>query len=236
MSRVSRFSRPKRTVLPYGSRLDVIFWHSYAIGSRQFLVMLGSAMDVADASRSGANLQGSYTDPCRIRSSSSARLALMATLFISMIVGGVPLFFVLAKRPYGFQTASAIVYTLYVVFFTFARTGTKGGKDWPPYMFTCPIVQSQFSRLLWRHLGFLAALFALQTLALAMRSRLPDWWNIGSGRNGSGMPPFEGGLLLLCVGLASAQLVTNRSLLSRAHQEVDSGPVGCTSTMYASRP
>lgn len=138
MSRVSRFSRPKRTVLPYGSRLDVIFWHSYAIGSRQFLVMLGSAMDVADASRSGANLQGSYTDPCRIRSSSSARLALMATLFISMIVGGVPLFFVLAKRPYGFQTASAIVYTLYVVFFTFARTGTKGGKTGHPTCLPAP--------------------------------------------------------------------------------------------------
>jgi hypothetical protein len=59
-----------------------------------------------------------------------------------MTVGSLPLFFLLMKRPYGFQAASAIVYTIFAVFFTFARTGTRTGKDIPPYMFTCPAVQA----------------------------------------------------------------------------------------------
>jgi len=83
----------------------------------------------------------------------------MATLFLSMTAGSLPLFFLLMKRPYGFQAASAIVYTIFAVFFTFARIGTRTGKDLPPYMFTCPAVQHQFSRLLRRHLGCLNCTF-----------------------------------------------------------------------------
>jgi Ca2+/Na+ antiporter len=113
--------------------------------------------------------QRPYSDPCRVRSFSFARFILMATLFLCMTVGSLPLFFLLMKRPYGFQAASAIVYTIFAVFFTFARTGTRTGKDIPPYMFTCPAVQPEFSRLLRRHLGFLVVLFALQTAALAIR-------------------------------------------------------------------
>jgi hypothetical protein len=77
------------------------------------------------------------------------------------------------------QAASAIIYTIFALFFTFARTGTRGGKDIPPYMFTCPAVQPQFSALLRRHVAFLVVLFAFQTLALTVRPHLPDWWNIG---------------------------------------------------------
>ena len=150
-----------------------------------------------------------------------ARFVLMATLFLGGIIGSLPLFFLLMKRPYGFQTASAIVYTIFAVFFTFARTGSRGGKDLPPYMFTCPAVRPQFSRLLRRHLGFLVALFALQTLALAIRSSLPDWWN-DSGHSLRGMPPFDIALLFLCLGLGFAQVFTNRSLLDRAHREFSS--------------
>jgi len=91
--------------------------------------------------------QWPYSDPCRDRSFSFARFVLMATLFLCMTVGSLPLFFLLMKRPYGFQAASAIVYTIFAVFFTFARTGTRTGKDLPPYMFTCPAVQPQFSRV-----------------------------------------------------------------------------------------
>ena len=137
----------------------------------------------------------------------------MATLFLCLTVGSLPLFFLLMKRPYGFQAASAVVYTIFAVFFTFARTGTRTGKDLPPYMFTCPAVQTQVSHLLWRHVGFLVALFALQTLALAIRPNLPDWWN--TDRRGT---PFEIVLLLLCVGLGYTQVFTNRRLLDRAHR------------------
>lgn len=138
----------------------------------------------------------------------------MATLFLCLTVGSLPLFFLLMKRPYGVQEASAIAYTIFAVFFTFARTGTRTGKDLPPYMFTCPAVQTQDSCLVWRHLGFLVALFALQTAALAVHPTLSDWWNIGPKGT-----PFELGLMLLCVGLGYAQVFTNRRLLDRAHRQ-----------------
>jgi hypothetical protein len=165
--------------------------------------------------------QWPYSDPCRSRHFSFGRFLLMTALFLCMTVGSLPLFFLLLKRPYGFQAASAIVYTFFAVFFTFARTGTRTGKDLPPYMFTCQAVQPQFSPLLWRHLGFLVALFVLQTLALATRPNLPEWWNI-EDRKGS--TPFDLALFLLCFGLGWVQIFTNRSLLDRAHREFSATP------------
>jgi Ca2+/Na+ antiporter len=156
-----------------------------------------------------------HSDPCQGRSFSFARFVLMAALFLCMTVGSLPLFFLLMKRPYGLQAASMIVYTIFAVFFTFARTGTRTGKDLPPYMFTCPAVQPQFPRLLGRHLGFVVVLFALQTAALAARPNLPDWWNVGDRK---GVTPFDLALILLCFGLGYAQVFTNRSLLDRAHR------------------
>jgi hypothetical protein len=160
------------------------------------------------------------SDPCRSTSFSLARFVLMATLFLCLTVGSLPLFFLLMKRPYGFQAASAIVYTVFAVFFTFARVGTRTGKDLAPYMFTCPAVQPQFSRLLRRHLGFLVALFALQTLALTVHPQLPDWWNTESGRGRHGGTPFDIALLLLCLGLGYTEVFTNRTLLDRAHRDL----------------
>lgn len=158
-----------------------------------------------------------YSDPCRGTPSSFARVVLMATLFLCLTIGSVPLFLLLMKTPHGIQEASAISYTIFAVFFTFARTGTRTGKDIPPYMFTCPAVQTQFSRLLWRHLGFLVALVGIQTAALAVHPKLSDWWNIGPEGT-----PFELGLMLVCVGLGFAQVFTNRRLLDRAHREFSS--------------
>ena len=158
-----------------------------------------------------------YSDPCKGASFSLARFVVLATLFLSWTIGSVPLFLILMKRLYGLQAASAVVYTIFVVFFTFAATGSRTGKTLPPYMFTCPAVQTQVSRLVWRHLGFLVALFAFQTLALAIRPNLPDWWN--TDRKGT---PFEIALLFLCAGLGFAQVFTNRRLLDRAHRELSS--------------
>jgi hypothetical protein len=172
---------------------------------------------VSFESRPRAEQPWPYCDPCGSASFSFARFVLLATLFLCMTIGSVPLFLLLMKRRYGFQAASAVAYTIFTVFFTFAATGSKTGKTLPPYMFTCPAVQTQVSRLLWRHLGFLVALFALQTLALAVRSNLPDWWN--TDRRGT---PFEIALLFLCLGLGYAQVFTNRRLLDRAHREFSS--------------
>lgn len=160
--------------------------------------------------------QWPFSDPCRKRTFSTRRLVLMTTIFLCMVVGSVPLFLLLSGRAYGLQEASIIIYTLFEVFFTFARTGSRGGPDLPPFKFTCPAVEPQIPRLLWRHLGFLFALFALQTAMLAARTRLPEWWNM---QDRKGATPFDAILLLLCFGLAWAEVRNNRSLLERAHRE-----------------
>lgn len=157
-----------------------------------------------------------YSDPCRDGTFSGARFALMTTIFLGWIVGSFALFLFLADKPWGLQEGSIIAYTLFELFFTFARTGTRGGRDLPPYMFRCPAVEDQIPQLLWRHLGFLAALFALQTAMLAARPHLPGWWNMQDRKGGT---PFDGALFFLCFGLAWAQVRSNRSLLERAHRE-----------------
>ena len=160
------------------------------------------------------------SDPCRDATFSLTRFVLLATLFLFWTLGSVPLLLLLMKRPYGIQEASVVVYTAFVMFFTFASTGTRTGKDIPPYMFTCPAVGTQLTRLFWRHLSSLVALLALQTLALEVHPNLPDWWN--TGRKGT---PFEVALPLLCFGLGYAQVLTNRRLLDRVHREFSSEAV-----------
>jgi len=158
-----------------------------------------------------------FSDPCRDISLSNPRFIVLTTIFLCLIPGSLPLFLLLARNPWRLQEASIITYTLFEVFFTFARTGGGiSGPDIPPFKFTCPAVEPQIPRLLWRHLGFLVALFVLQTSMLAIHPHLPDWWNM---QDRKGNTPFSGAFLLLCLGLAWTQVRTNRSLLDRAHRE-----------------
>lgn len=153
-----------------------------------------------------------YSDPCRGGPFSFARFALMTTIFLGLVPGSLALFILfLNKEPYRLQELSAISYTLFELFFTFAAT-----RGSPRFKFTCPAVKSQFPRLLWHHLGFLVALFAFQTLALAARSSLPAWWNTQDTKGGT---PFQLAILLLCIGLGYLQVFTSRALLKRAHSE-----------------
>ena len=164
-----------------------------------------------------------FSDPCRNRNFSPPRFVLMTTIFLCLVLGGLPLFLLLSDRAYGLQGASIITNTLFELFFTFARTGTRGGPDLPPYKFTCPAVEQKVPRLLWRHFGFLVALFALQTSMLTVRPHLPDWWRMQDGR---GSTPFDLALMLLCVGLGLVQVLSNRSLLDRAHLEFSAQGAG----------
>jgi hypothetical protein len=161
--------------------------------------------------------QWPFSDPCRDVSLSNPRFIVLTTIFLCLIVGSLPLFLLLSTRPWGLQAASIITYTLFEVFFTFARTGGGiSGPNVPPFKFTCPAVEPQIPRFLWRHLGFLLALFAVQTAMLAVRPHLPAWWNT---QDRKGFTPFDGAFFLLCFGLAWTQVRTNRSLLDRAHRE-----------------
>lgn len=157
-----------------------------------------------------------FSDPCRNRAFSPSRFVLMTTIFLCLILGSLPLFLLLSNKAFGLQGASVITYTLFELFFTFARTGSRGGPDLPPYKFTCPAVEQKVPRLLWHHFGFLVALFAFQTSMLAVRPHLPEWWNTPDSR---GSTPFDHTLLLFCIGLGLFQMRNNRSLLDRAHRE-----------------
>ena len=140
----------------------------------------------------------------------------MSAIFLCMTVGSMLLVVLLRGTTYGLQATSFVFYTFFVVFFTFATTGSRGGGNVPGYKFTCPAVEPQIPRLLWRHLICLVALSVLETAALAVHPHLPDGWNIQDRR---GSTPFEIVLLLLGIGLAIAQILTNKSLLNRAHRE-----------------
>lgn len=159
--------------------------------------------------------QWPFSDPCRHKSS-GPRLLLMSAIFLCMTVGSMLLVVLLRGTTYGLQVASLVFYSLFVLFFTFATTGSRGGGNVPGYKFTCPAVEPQIPRLLWRHLICLVALFVLETAALAVHPHLPDWWNI---QDKKGSTPFEIALLFLGIGLAMTQILTNKSLLNRAHRE-----------------
>jgi hypothetical protein len=159
--------------------------------------------------------QWPFSDPCRHKSS-GPRILLMSAISLCMTVGSMLLVVLLRGTTYGLQVASLVFYTLFVLFFTFATTGSRGGGNVPGYKFTCPAVEPQIPRLLWRHLICLVVLFVLETAALAVHSYLPDRWNI---QNKKGSTPFEIALLFLGIGLAMTQIFTNKSLLNRAHRE-----------------
>ena len=159
--------------------------------------------------------QWPFSDPCR-QKSSRPRLLLMSAIFLGMTVGSLLLVVLLRSLPYGMQATSLVFYSLFVLFFTFATTGTRGGGNVPGYKFTCPAVKPQLPRLLWRHVIFLVALVTLEAGLLCVHSRLSDWWNVPDKK---GTTPFDFAFFLLCFGLAWTQILTSKSLLNRAHRE-----------------
>ena len=130
-------------------------------------------------------------------------------MFLTFIGAGIFLA-LLEYRPYGIQLTSIVMYTAAVALYTFSRN--RNGAQ--PFLLSCPVVRRQLSRLIRRHLGFLAALFLVQTTALAIRPSLPSYWVTPSSRDAS---PFTLILGVLCLCLAIVQTLTNRSLLDRAH-------------------
>lgn len=156
------------------------------------------------------NQMSDWKDPCLTRKQISfSRLAVFSLLFVTIIGGGI-LLALLESRPYGIQLTSMVIYTAAVALYTFSRN--RNGAQ--PFLLSCPIVRRELPNLFWRHLGFLGALFIAQTMALNLRSNLPAYWVMPSGRNAS---PFTLIVGVLCACLAIVQTLTNRSLLDRAH-------------------
>jgi hypothetical protein len=115
----------------------------------------------------------------------------------------------LASLPYGIQFGSLIPYTAYIVLGTFSA---QRGQQ--PYFFECPIVRQTVPSLVRRHVGFLIAIVVLETVALHLTRYMPASWLIAKGRDGS---PFATTLCILCLCLGLVQILTNRSLIKRAH-------------------
>ena len=116
----------------------------------------------------------------------------------------------MADLPYGIQLGSLIPYTAFIVLATFSA---QRGQQ--PYFFECSVVRQTLPRLARRHGGFLLAVVALETIALQLTRYLPASWLIASGKGGS---PFAIALIVLCMCLAFAETLSNRSLLERAHR------------------
>jgi len=120
--------------------------------------------------------------------------------------------FTSAEFPFGIQFASLIPYTALVVLATFSA---QRGQQ--PYFFECSIVRRNLPRLARRHGAFLAIIVVLETISLQLCPYLPASWLITIGKDGS---PFSITLFILCLGIAFAQIVGNRSLLECAHSEL----------------
>ena len=149
------------------------------------------------------------TDPCLSQERSIRRFAALALLFLTMF-GTVPLLILLEDRPYGIQLSSMVGYTAAVALYTFSRNRNNA----QPFLLSCPVVSRQIPLLIRRHLGFLAALLIVQTTALELRQNLPAYLLTPRGTNASLFAVIVG---VLSGSLAIVQVLSNRSLLERAH-------------------
>lgn len=136
------------------------------------------------------------------------RFAVLALLFLTMFSTAI-LLILLEDRPYGIQLSSIVGYTAAVALYTFSHNRNNN----QPFLLSCPVVRGQLVQLIRRHLGFLVALFIVQTTALRLRPHLPAYLITPSR---SGASPFAVILGGLCVCFAIAQTLTNRALLERA--------------------
>jgi hypothetical protein len=151
-------------------------------------------------------------DPCLTQPISMLRFAVLTLLFLTMFSTAI-LLILLEDRPYGIQLSSITGYTAAVAFYTFSRNR----NDNQPFLLSCPVVRSQLPQVIRRHLGFLAALLLVQTIALRLRPHLPAYLITPKSTDVS---PFALILGVLCGCLALVQVLSNRSLLGRAHLSV----------------
>jgi hypothetical protein len=163
------------------------------------------------------NQASDWKDPSLTRDYISfPRLVVFALLFLTFIGGGIFLA-LLEYRPYGIQFASMVMYTAAVALYTFSRN--RNGAQ--PFLLSCSVVRRQIPTLIRRHLGFLAALLLVQTTALEFRSSFPEYLIKPRGTD----PSLFAVILGVAFGcLAVVQILSNRSLLERAHLSAQVNP------------
>ena len=166
----------------------------------------------------GTFLQGvtCQPDPCLTERGSIVRFAVLTLLFFTML-GGIGFLILFANRPYGIQVTSIVIDTAAVALYTFSRNR----NNMQPFLLSCPVVRHRIPLLIRRHVGFLAALFIVQTTSLKLRPRLPEYLIMPRGTD----PSLFAGILGILFGcLAVVQVLSNRSLLERAHLSAQANP------------
>ena len=135
---------------------------------------------------------------------------MLTICFLTMLLGSIAVYYWLQGFSFRLQAATAVGETAAVILYTFSKN--RGNN--PPYLYSCPIVQSQFPTLIRRHILFLFGIVVLETVAFELRSHLSTWWLTSAGRNET---PFIAVLAILIGIIAVVQITTNRSLLESAH-------------------
>ena|SRR5258708_3331017 len=156
------------------------------------------------------NQASDWQDPCLTRDYISFPRLVVLTLLFFIMLGSIFSLILLANRPYGIQLTSIVIDTAAVALYTFSRNS----NNMQPFLLSCPVVRGQFPRLIRRHLGFLAALLIVQTTALKLRPNLPASLTMPRGTDPTLFAVILG---VLCASLAVVQVLSNRSLLERAH-------------------
>jgi hypothetical protein len=146
-------------------------------------------------------------DPCRGGGGTSdERTFAFVLLFIVFFgCGGIAM---ISDSYFVRMLAAALAYTACVMIYGFARN--KNGV--PRYLFTCPVVVSQYPRLAKRHAVFLV----VETAFLAIALRYFPLPPVGASR------AEDGNDLLVAIPLgvlALVEIFMNRGVLERAHNE-----------------
>jgi hypothetical protein len=145
---------------------------------------------------------------------SPGRFWIFTAALITMIFIGPALFLWLKDQTGGIQFASVVSYTAATILYTFSAN-----RGMQRFLFNCPYVRSQFRRLTLRHVGFIVALLILETAGLEIMPHLSSWWFAESGPRG--MTPFYIAMAAVCGTLCLAEVITNRSILERAHDDAN---------------
>jgi hypothetical protein len=150
-------------------------------------------------------------DSCRAEDTASEdRTLAFVLMFVTMFGCGILVMF--TDSLYWILPASVVGYTACVMIYSFARN--RNGI--PRYLFTCPVVVSQYPRLLKRHAVFLAMLIVL---ALIVAKYKPHHSESRLASHGSDASPFFFVVAIPIAALALTEIMTNRAVLERAHNE-----------------
>jgi len=156
----------------------------------------------------------SQSDPCLDTPIfSTERFMLFLPFFLMMFVGVFFSFIYFDNSLVGVLFGAVASYTSAVILYTFSAN-----RGLPRYLFQCPVVQGIFPQLLKRHVVFIFALLFILMAALKTRSYLPASMVTVSGDSHDD-PPFIIVLFIILGILVLCQILSNRSLLERAHKK-----------------